>query len=68
LRSRSIADKAAIAAAVEKNALPLIVAGKIGPVIDSTFPLANAAEAHARIETSAHIGKIVLFTGSPPRR
>jgi NADPH2:quinone reductase len=68
LRSRSVADKAAIAAAVEKNVLPLIVAGKVGPVIDSTFPLANAAEAHARIETSTHIGKIVLFTGSEPRR
>jgi len=68
LRSRSVADKAAIAAAVEKNALPLIVARKVGPVIDSTFPLANAAEAHARIETSAHIGKIVLYTGPEPRR
>ena len=40
--------------------LPLIAAGKVKPVIDSTFPLAQAAAAHARMETSAHIGKIVL--------
>jgi putative PIG3 family NAD(P)H quinone oxidoreductase len=60
LRARSIADKAAIARAVEQNALPLISAGKVKPVIDSTFPLAQAAAAHARMEASAHIGKIVL--------
>ena len=60
LRSRSVADKAAIARAVEQKALPLIAAGKVKPVIDSTFPLAKAADAHARMETSAHIGKIVL--------
>ena len=40
--------------------LPLIAAGRVKPVIDSTFPLAEAAAAHARMETSAHIGKIVL--------
>ena len=60
LRSRSVADKGAIARAVEQHALPLIVAGKVRPVIDSTFPLAKAADAHARMESSAHIGKIVL--------
>ncbi len=60
LRARSIPDKAAIARAVEENVLPLIAAGKVKPVIDSTFPLAQAAAAHARMETSAHIGKIVL--------
>ena len=60
LRARSIPDKGAIARAVEKNVLPLIAAGKVKPVIDSTFPLAQAAAAHARMETSAHIGKIVL--------
>jgi NADPH2:quinone reductase len=60
LRARSVADKGAIARAVEANALPLIAAGKIRPVIDSTFPLAKAAEAHKRIEASGHIGKIVL--------
>lgn len=60
LRSRSVADKGAIRAAVETNALPLIVAGKVKPVIYKTFPLAAAAAAHALMETSAHIGKIVL--------
>jgi NADPH2:quinone reductase len=60
LRARSVADKGAIARAVEAQALPLIAEGKVRPVIDSTFPLAQAAAAHARMETSAHIGKIVL--------
>jgi NADPH2:quinone reductase len=60
LRARSVADKAAIARAVEDNALPLIVAGKVKPVIYKTFPLDQAAAAHALMETSAHIGKIVL--------
>ncbi len=60
LRSRSVADKGAIRAAVEANALPLIVAGKVKPVIYKTFPLAEAAAAHALMESSAHIGKIVL--------
>jgi putative PIG3 family NAD(P)H quinone oxidoreductase len=61
LRARSIPDKAAIARAVEEHVLPLIVAGKARPVMDSTFPLAKAADAHARMEASTHIGKIVLL-------
>ncbi len=60
LRARSIPDKGAIARAVEQHVLPLIAAGKVKPLIDSTFPLAQAAAAHARMEASAHIGKIVL--------
>jgi putative PIG3 family NAD(P)H quinone oxidoreductase len=60
LRSRTVADKAAIARAVEQNAWPLIAAGRVAPVMDQTFPLARAADAHARMESSAHIGKIVL--------
>jgi NADPH2:quinone reductase len=60
LRARSDPDKAAIAHAVEQHVLPLIASGKVKPVMDSTFPLAEAAKAHARMETSAHIGKIVL--------
>ena len=60
LRARAVPDKAAIAREVEEKALPLIVAGKVKIIIDSTFPLAKAAEAHARMESSAHIGKIVL--------
>jgi NADPH:quinone reductase-like Zn-dependent oxidoreductase len=60
LRARAVADKGAIAAAVEAQALPLIAAGKVRPVIDSTFGLQDAAAAHARLDSSAHIGKIVL--------
>jgi NADPH2:quinone reductase len=60
LRARSVPDKAAIARAVEEQALPLIAAGKVKPLIDSTFPLAEAAAAHAKMEASSHIGKIVL--------
>ena len=60
LRSRSVADKGAIARAVEDNALPLLTSGKIKPVIFKTFPLGQAASAHALMESSAHIGKIVL--------
>jgi putative PIG3 family NAD(P)H quinone oxidoreductase len=60
LRTRSVADKGAIARAIAEKVLPLIAAGKVKPVMDSTFPLAEAAAAHARMESSAHIGKIVL--------
>jgi putative PIG3 family NAD(P)H quinone oxidoreductase len=60
LRSRSVPDKASIAQAVERNVWPLIAAGKVRPVMDNVFPLLEAAKAHARMESSAHIGKIVL--------
>jgi putative PIG3 family NAD(P)H quinone oxidoreductase len=60
LRARAIEDKGAIARAVEHHVLPLIAAGRVKPVIDSSFALAQAALAHTRMETSAHIGKIVL--------
>jgi NADPH:quinone reductase len=60
LRARAIADKGAIAAAVEAKVLPLIAAGTVKPVIDSTFSLTEAGSAHARMERSEHIGKIVL--------
>ncbi len=60
LRSRTVTDKAAIARAVEQNVWPLIAAGRVAPVMDQTFALAEAAKAHARMESSAHIGKIVL--------
>ena len=60
LRARSVADKAAIARAIEANVWPLIAAGKVKPVIYRTFPLREAAAAHALMETSTHIGKIVL--------
>jgi putative PIG3 family NAD(P)H quinone oxidoreductase len=60
LRARPVADKAAIARALEAKVWPLLESGKIRPVIDSTYPLAKASEAHARMETSLHIGKIML--------
>jgi NADPH2:quinone reductase len=60
LRSRSVADKGSIARAVEDKVLPLIAAGKVKPVIFKTFPLKEAAAAHALMESSTHIGKIVL--------
>jgi putative PIG3 family NAD(P)H quinone oxidoreductase len=60
LRPRTIAEKAAIVRGVEEKVWPLVLAGKMRPVIDSTYPLAKAGDAHARMESSQHIGKIVL--------
>lgn len=60
LRARPVADKAAIARAVEAKVWPLLESGKLRPVIDSTYPLDKAADAHARMETSLHVGKIML--------
>jgi putative PIG3 family NAD(P)H quinone oxidoreductase len=64
LRSRTVAQEAAVAAAVRQNVWPLIESGKVRPVIFKTFPLAEASEAHRLMETSNHIGKIVLTVGS----
>ena len=63
LRPRSIQDKSVIADALREVVWPLIEVGKIAPVMDSTFPLADAADAHRRIESAGHIGKIVLDVG-----
>jgi len=60
LRPRSNTEKGAIRDALLKNVWPLIVAGRIKPVIDRTFPLAEAQAAHERMASGAHIGKIVL--------
>ena len=60
LRARTVAQKAAVADAVRKNVWPLLTAGKVRPVIHATFPMAEASEAHRLMETSNHIGKIVL--------
>jgi NADPH2:quinone reductase len=64
LRPRPVADKAMIAHDLEHKAWPLLAAGKIKPVIDSIFPLKEASKAHARMESSAHVGKIVLEVGA----
>jgi putative PIG3 family NAD(P)H quinone oxidoreductase len=63
LRARSVAEKGAVAAAVRRNVWPLVESGKVKPVIHATFPLADAAKAHAMMEADQHIGKIVLTTG-----
>ncbi|MGO8857272.1 MAG: NAD(P)H-quinone oxidoreductase [Steroidobacteraceae bacterium] len=60
LRSRTVEEKAAIADAVRSNVWPLLESGRVHPVIHATFPLAEAAAAHALMESSNHIGKIVL--------
>ncbi len=60
LRPRSNADKAAMVSAIEAKVMPLVREGRIKPVMDSTFPLEKAADAHRRMESSEHIGKIVL--------
>lgn len=60
LRSRSAAEKGAIAAAVERAVWPLVEAGAIRPIIYASFPLKQAAEAHRLMESGSHIGKIVL--------
>jgi NADPH:quinone reductase len=60
LRPRTREIKSGFARAIEAKVWPLVAAGKIKVVLDSTFPLAQAADAHRRMETSQHIGKIVL--------
>jgi NADPH2:quinone reductase len=60
LRPRSNADKAAMVAAIEAKVMPLLREGRVKPLMDSTFPLQKAADAHRRMESSEHIGKIVL--------
>jgi len=60
LRARSVGFKAAIAQSLRSQVWPLIEAGKVKPIVHKTFPLAEAAAAHALMESSAHIGKIVL--------
>ena len=60
LRARPLAQKAALAAAVHENVWPLLSAGRVRPVICKTFPLAEASAAHRLMESSQHVGKIVL--------
>lgn len=60
LRPRSVAEKGAMAASLQRQVWPLLNSGKVKPVIYRTFPLDQAAEAHRLLEGSAHIGKIML--------
>ncbi len=60
LRTQSVASKAVIASELEQQVWPLLESGAIKPVIDSVFPLSEASKAHERMESSDHMGKIVL--------
>jgi len=60
LRARPVAFKTSVRDALARTVWPLLAAGRLKPEIDSTFPLARAAEAHRRIDSGAHVGKIVL--------
>jgi NADPH:quinone reductase len=64
LRPRTIAQKAEIARSLREKVLPLVEAGRCKPIIDSTFALDDVVAAHARMDSSQHIGKIVLTTGA----
>ena len=64
LRAQSDAAKAAIAAELREKVWPLFASGKVKPIIDSVLPLSEAAKAHERMESSTHIGKIILQIGS----
>ena len=60
LRPRSVAFKTMVADELRRTVWPFVEGGRLKPVIDRTFPLAEAAEAHARMEAGEHVGKIVL--------
>jgi NADPH2:quinone reductase len=63
LRPRDADEKARLAAEIERVVWPWIAAGKIKPQVDKTFPLADAAAAHAHLEGGAHVGKVILVAG-----
>jgi putative PIG3 family NAD(P)H quinone oxidoreductase len=60
LRARPLAERTAIVAAVQHSVMPLFASGAIRPLVDGTFPLERAADAHRRMESSEHLGKILL--------
>ncbi|HXW73101.1 MAG TPA: NAD(P)H-quinone oxidoreductase [Methylocella sp.] len=63
LRARTVAQKAAIAVELREKIWPLLEKGKLRPVIHATFPLEQARQAHEMMESSSHVGKILLVTG-----
>ena len=63
LRGREADEKARLAAEIERIVWPWVVAGNVAPPIDKTFPLEEAAAAHAHLETGAHVGKVILLAG-----
>ena len=64
LRARSVRFKTLVAEELERTVWPFVVSGQLKPIIDQSFPLEQAAAAHARIDGGEHIGKIVLTTGA----
>ncbi|MFD3696802.1 NAD(P)H-quinone oxidoreductase [Streptomyces sp. NPDC058646] len=62
LRARPLEEKAAIIAAVREHVWPLVEAGRVRPVVHAAFPMAEAAEAHRVLESSSHVGKLLLTT------
>src|SRR5581483_4198595 len=63
LRSRAVAEKSSLRDGVEKQLWPLISSGTVRPIIDCVYPMSEAAEAHRRMESSQHIGKILMAVG-----
>jgi len=64
LRGRSVEFKSLVADELSRSVWPQVAEGRLKPVIDTTFPLAEAAKAHERMESGDHVGKIVLLTGA----
>ncbi|WP_328763230.1 MULTISPECIES: NAD(P)H-quinone oxidoreductase [unclassified Streptomyces] len=62
LRARPLEEKAAIVAAVREHVWPLVAAGRVNPVVHGSFPMHDAAEAHRTLESSTHVGKLLLTT------
>jgi putative PIG3 family NAD(P)H quinone oxidoreductase len=63
LRARPVEEKGAIVASVREHVWPQVAAGRVRPVVDRVLPMADAAEAHRVVESSAHVGKVLLTTG-----
>ena len=66
LRPRTVEQKGAIARALRANVWPLLESGQVRPIVHARFPLAEAAAAHRLMESSTHIGKIILEVGGSP--
>jgi NADPH:quinone reductase-like Zn-dependent oxidoreductase len=64
LRTRPVAFKAMVTDEISETVWPYVEGGRLRPVIDSSFPLAEAAKAHERMEAGEHVGKIVLEVGA----
>lgn len=64
LRARTVEEKAAIATAVREHVWPLLERGDMRPIVDTTFPLTRAADAHRLMESGTHVGKLVLLVQS----